>query len=89
MNTAMIKILKFAKQFKIQQQLHYYPGIWAVDSELTTGLSYGISDGKFAVIRHDGIAYCPLDEVDELAAKMKPEVGDEILNVFALWKETR
>ena len=84
----MVKRLNFAKRFNLQK-LHYYPAIWAVESELTEGLCYGIADGKFAVLRATGALVCPLAEVTKLANMLRPEVKDEILGIYKMWKETR
>lgn len=84
----MVKRLDFRKRLNLQK-LHYYPGIWAVESELTEGLCYGIADGKFAVLRATGALVCPLAEVAKLAGMLKPEVKDEVIGIYEMWKETR
>ena len=70
----------------MQRMLHCYPGIFAIESEIVSGCAYAFSDGKFAVLRHDGAVFCPIHETPILADMMKPEIRAEILSVFEEWR---
>lgn len=82
----MIKKIYFEKKFSIERNMHRYAGIWAVDSILAKGLTYGVADGKFAIIRCDGALYCTLDDIKKMASMLKPEIRDEVLAVYRAWQ---
>lgn len=82
---SMVQIRRFKRRFNIENKLHYYPAIFAIQSEVSAGTVYCISDGKFAVLRCDGAVYCPIGEYRELADKMKPDIKQEILSTMEMW----
>lgn len=59
----------------------YYRDIHAVDSEVAKGVVYCFSDGKFAVLKCDGVVSCPVKEWQSLADRMIPEIRQEIYEV--------
>lgn len=77
----MIEIRRFKRKFNIDTKLPYYREIHAVESEVAKGTVYCFSDGKFAVLKHDGVVYCPINEWKDLADKMVPEIRQEIYEV--------
>ena len=83
----MVRI-NFGRKLNLQK-LHYYPGIWSVQSELSSSLCYGIADGMMAAIRPEGAIACKLEDVEEVAQMMIPEVQEELLETYRIWKETR
>lgn len=80
--------IEFAKKMNLQK-LHYYPDIWSVQSELSSSLCYGIADGMMAAMRPEGAIVCKLENVEEMAQRLVPEVQDELLETYRIWKETR
>ena len=84
----MIKKLYFNQTVNIGNMLANYTGIYSVESEVCRGLTYGISDGKFALFKTDGVAYCPIEETPMLAEQMKSkDVRDEILSIYSEVKD--
>ncbi len=82
----MVQIRRFRRRFDIDARLKRYSDILAVQSEVEEGAVYCMSDGKFAILCHDGAVYCPMDEVDELADRMRPEIRSEIFEVLEMWR---
>ena len=80
--STMVSRLNFSSRFDIEKTIIRYPGIFAVDSNIEKGLTYCISDGKFAVLRVDGALFCPLHETPQLAGMLKPEFGNEIMEIY-------
>ena len=85
---AMVSRLYFRKKRNIENLLLRYPGIYSIVSEVSRSVTYGISDGKFAVFTCDGVAYCPVDETAELAMQMKdPDMKREIIMIYEDFKD--
>ena len=82
----MISKVIFKKYFEIQTQLKKYTDIYAIESEIHKGLVYGISDGKFAILRGNGAIFCPLHETPQLAervtALVSKKMGQEVLDCY-------
>ena len=84
----MIEILHFKKRQDLNRLMNRFPDIYAVESEVSNALIYGISDGKFAIFRSDGAVLCPLHQTPELASKIKySEVKDEVLKIYDDYKQ--
>ena len=82
----MVSRIYFQRKINLDRDIHNYQGILAIESEVHSGCVYGFSDGKFAVIRYDGAAFCPIHETPILAEIMEPEIRAEILSVFEEWR---
>lgn len=82
----MVQIRRFKRWFDIDARLTAYRDILAVQSEVEEGAVYCMSDGKFAILCFNGAVYCPLSEVNDLAAMMKPEIQKEIREVLEIWR---
>jgi hypothetical protein len=82
----MVQILRFKNRFDIDAKLKKYRDILAVQSEEEDGVVYCISDGKFAILCWDGAVFCPMEEVAELQAKMRPEIQQEIKEILEIWR---
>ena len=82
----MISKVAFSKRLEIQTDLKKYTDIYAIESELHRGLVYGISDGKFAILRGNGAIFCPLHETPQLAERVKAlvskKMGQEVLDCY-------
>ena len=87
-NGELIVRVDFKKNMNLQK-MHYYPDIWAVESELDSTLCYGIADGMMAAIRPEGALAWALDNSEAVAQMLAPEVADEALQTYWIWKETR
>ena len=75
-------IQKYA--FKKPKNCTYFTHINAflIESVAKRGVMYGASETQFFVICREGFAVCDLDEVPELAQKMIPKLGREILDIY-------
>ncbi len=82
----MVQILRFKRRFDIDARLRKYRDILAVQSEVEEGAVYCLSDGKFAILCWDGAVFCPMEEVAELQAKMRPEIQQEIAEILEIWR---
>jgi hypothetical protein len=82
----MVQILRFKNRFDIDAKLKKYRDILAVQSEEEEGVVYCISDGKFAILCWDGAVFCPMEEVADLQAKMRPEIQQEIAEILDIWR---
>lgn len=80
----MVERVYFKKRKKsMRSLLTHYTGIYSVDSEVSREVTYGVSEGKFAIICSDGVAFCPFHEAPQLAAMMKSKkMRDEILDIY-------
>jgi hypothetical protein len=82
----MVQILRFKNRFDIDAKLKKYRDILAVQSEEEEGAVYCLSDGKFAILCWDGAVFCPMEEVEDLQAKMRPEIQQEIAEILEIWR---
>lgn len=78
----MVSRIEWNETRNLETELTHYDKIYSVESEEYDGLFYGLSDGKFAVLRPDGAVFCPVHETPKLARRMLPRIREEIMGVY-------
>ena len=81
----MVQIRRFKRRFDIDAKLMNYRGIFTIQSEVEEGAVYCISDGKFGILCFDGIVWCPLEDIHELASRMTAAIKAEIYEIIEFW----
>lgn len=81
-----MQTIRFKSPKNLENLLLNYKGIYTVDSLISNSLKYGISDGKFAIFREDGVVMAEMNEVPDIAECLVSEVKEEVL---AIWEDVR
>ena len=82
---SMVQIRRFKRRFDIDARLKYYTDIFTIQSEVEENTVYCISDGKFGILCFDGIVWCPLEDIQELASRMTAAIKAEIYEIIEFW----
>lgn len=78
----MVSTIIFDKPKNLASELTHYTDIYAIDSMEFSNIVYGLSDGKFAVLKPDCAVFCPIHEVPDMAKRLIPELQAEVIAIY-------
>lgn len=81
-NGIVVSVVQFEKDKNLNNDLTHFTEIYAIDSVYYNNVIYGLSNGKFAVIKPDLAIYCRLQDVPKMAQSLTKKVRDEVLSIY-------
>lgn len=84
----MVSKIYFDPPKNLATELTHY-NIFDSESEVYDGIYYGMSDGKFTVMRSEGAIFWPLHETPKVAERLLPEIKKEVIGLYEIIQEKK